>query len=334
MYKIFLEDIEHLSVMLGVNDSEYVDVFLTKEQAMFVTNSTELLAVASFPCGCSASESGVSFRIKRDVLKSLATSGGMDVTAGGDWIRMDFFTEDGKKSCSAKFEKMPVFNASYSDKLRLMGVMQEVDYVDTDEIQGLLRVGKASGRPVCIEDGNASVSVTQSLKVCKRIGCKGVFTISCSGLEALRRCNKRIFGRENYLCAYKDGLAVVVAKSRHYSDDVIRYVMENPGGSKYRADVDFYTLASFLSARRLKPDIIDVRLDRQECLVQDEGIEYCVPVPVHKAVTAEGAAFNGFKLPYSVVGKLMFPLKRTQFILEKKKNYVQLNDKDYTIYFN
>lgn len=337
MYRISIENVEQFKTFLSINDSEYIDAILTKDMAVFITNSTEILGLFMQSCSSSANETGCNLRIPRGLLKKLIGDGGFDINLlAQDQVAIRFYDTEDNCRCQASFRHLQVFNSAYVDKMKLIKNFRPTRFIDSNTFHCLSLVSKLSSALINVDAEVACVVLSAGIKVFKEVPFKDSFCISSKSYEVLRRCNHKFFSVEEFMGALQGNLAVLVTKARPYSNQEFQ-PMTDPNGqfkAKYLADINLSNLTSFLNLQKMRVETITIDVLHKRCSLNYAEIQYQIPVLLQNEKEGGTGKFAEFSIPGKVIEQIVLPLKEVEFEFKKKKTFSQLRKEDIYILFS
>ena len=339
MFKVSGFEGKQFRAFLSVSDTEYIDVILSKNSAVFISNTTEVFSMFVSEAESSSDESDFYFRVKRKLLLNLQTDGGFFICGFGEnnsSVRLSFINTQGVIKYAAEFERLPVFNSTYMGKVHLLRKFVPDEFVDLSEMKDLIKLGKFHNALLNVGLNAACVLLNAGLRVCQTIKTTKSFCISCKSASILQKCSSSVFFVEDYACAYKDGFTVMVRLSRSYSNEEF-YSITDPNGvykSMCITEIDLSSVLSFITLEKMKTDFITVSLEHNNCQLKDNQILYIIPVTLTETRISPGAVITEIKLPYLILASVFNFLSITNFELRIKKNLTQIQSGDYYVLFN
>ena len=113
---IYIESLDRVAEFISLTNKEYFDVFLSKDNALFITNSVEVFGSLKLRARC---DEEISFRLDRALFGRLAVEGLVKVENGDD-VKLTFCTAEGNELYSMSCAKQITYSGDYEEKIKLL----------------------------------------------------------------------------------------------------------------------------------------------------------------------------------------------------------------------
>lgn len=336
MYNVNISDSGKFKVFLGLIDTEYVDVYLNGEIALFICNTVEYFSMICFPCAASVNETVSSVRIKRATLRSLFCDGSMQFVIKDGIVSLSFIDTVGSNVCTVDFKQQPVFGNVYSHKMELLEKANLYSKFSLDDLTELYKIAKSEYSFINLDSGVAAVYLKCGARVYKPISFKETLCLTAKSFELLRKCGKNFFSIENYVGVTQGPLTILVTKARCQSNsEFYSLIGEN---SMYKANLiatlGFSNLLRFISLKHPKEQSVTIDLQAGICIFAEDNETFKVPIAITEKQLAPGAALGSISIPMSVLTSAVANAGITKFRMKRKKSFIELSFEDLYILFS
>lgn len=333
MYSISFEDSKKFMTFLGATTSEYVDVIVSGESALFVQNTNEIFSVYQKTCSRSASAKDCAFRLRNDLLKSLATGKRLEFDVEPERITMHCIDEDDSLRYSVSTEHDEVFSSLYSSKMSLISGGERSQYFSISDLKEMQKIATVNSTSMNLDNGACGVITREGFRVYRECECQSSFGISFAGFNALRKCGSSFFEVDNYVCAVNDNFAVAVNKVRFTDNSMFFTGTSSEYGSSMIAKLKIGNLRSFIATKKLGDGRLILDLETRTCSVTHGRMQYEIPVYLADIQKSELCKTNTIEIPVSLFKAVLNVLPYTEYVLRVKQYFVQLECDGYYIMF-
>lgn len=334
MFRVFVEDLATFKLFLDLNDSEYVDAFLSKGRSTFVSDSPEIFGCIGIKTETGISDVNTIIRVPRKVLLNLVDLGSIDFCFKDDKVRVTFNDSLDTKMCEVSFTRQDVYADKYKNKMELLTNLDNTrskDFIDVSEYDILCRAGNSAGAIISANLGVICIRLSGTGRIYKRLAENHTFSITASALKVLTRCSDKVFNIENFLGSSLNGLTVLATKCRGEYNEEFNAIEES--GSRFKCDIELGAMRSFIAKVRPTVDYIELDLDGKVCLIDQGRLVYSVPIRITNVISSGEQDLGKLKIPMTVIKEAIFVSKSCGFKLSKKRNFTHLENKDMIILF-
>lgn len=176
---IYVENVDRINEFISLTNKEYFDVFLSKDNALFITNSVEVFGSLKLRAKC---DDEISFRLDRALFGRLIVEGLVSVENGDD-VKLIFQTPDGNELYSMQCAKQITYSGDYEEKIRILTSVTREMYVDIGEIHDLCRLCRMYKSIISVANGFACVHVNGNGRIYKSVKCTKSYAITATSLH-------------------------------------------------------------------------------------------------------------------------------------------------------
>lgn len=332
MFSIKFADVTMFGNFLGINEIDFVDVFLDKNRIKFISNSNEVYTEFRMAALCSANQESFSCRISKTFLKSIGQDDVVTVSCSDGEVQVSLYNGKGCHLYSCSFLQQVVASSSYEDRVLLVEQLGGLPVFNLGLLEGLYQIARVNGGIVTVSDGVGMVTLKEAGAVYKEISGIGTsFSVTSRALSCLKKCSNNVGSLKDMLVAVNGGFAVFVKKARMEFVDDYSVLASGRFGAKYTADIDLHNLFRFLYKTKINADSVKINVKACECVIATGHCIYTIPVSFKNAAIVAGATMEELAIPVTVLLKVLNLLKTEVYSLRVMKNFIQFKSEDYTI---
>lgn len=332
MFSIKFADVTMFGNFLGINEIDFVDVFLDKNRIKFISNSNEVYTEFRTAALCSANQEPFSCRISKSFLKSIGQDDVVTISCSDGEVQVSLYNRKGCHLYSCSFLQQVVASSSYEDRVLLADQLGGLQVFNLGLLEGLYQVACINGGIVTVDNGVGAVTLKEAGAVYKEIAGIGTsFSVTSKALACLKKCSNNVGSLKDMLVAVNEGFVVFVKKARMEFMDDYSVLSSGRFGAKYKADIDLHNLFRFLYKTKINADSVKINVKTCECVIVTGHCTYTIPVSFKNAVVAAGATMEELAIPVTVLLKVLNLLKTEVYSLRVMKNFIQFKSEGYTI---
>ena len=332
MFSIKFKDVVVFGNFLSINEIDFVDVFLDKNQVKFISNSNEVYAEYRAASLCSVNQESFSCRISKSFLKSIGQEDVITIACSDGEVRISLYSGKGSLLYSCSFLQQVVAFSSYADRVLLAENIKGLPVFNLGLLEGLYQIARFNGGLVTVDGGAGAVMLKEAGAVYKEIaGIAESFTVTNKALACLKKCSNNVGSLKDMLVAVNGGFTVFVQKARMETLEDYSVLVSGRFGAKYTADINLHNLFRFLYKTKINADSVKINVKTCECVISTGHCVYTIPVDFNNAVLAAGASMEELSVPVAVLLKVLNLLKIETYSLRVMKNFIQFKSGDYII---
>lgn len=226
-----------LKTLLSVNIDDYVTVFLTKTSCYFILNSMEIYLHKGLPIIVSDNlEESMAFRVDRKKLLNLLIEGSITFLVGDDIISITFKDTESKTRYTMDVVHQTGFNETILNKMRLITQSYQYESVSIERLKSLARVSSNLNLPITVSGGYAHAG-NREFSCFSKVDLPD-FAVNSRLLTLMLKFTKKAYNVQNYLIHDEDGMAIVLAKYRQFTQFDINFITRQKSSHKVVLHID------------------------------------------------------------------------------------------------
>ena len=315
---IYVENFDRINEFISLTNKEYFDVFLSKDNALFITNSVEVFGSLKLRAKC---DDEISFRLDRALFGRLIVEGLVSVENGDD-VKLIFQTPDGNELYSMQCAKQITYSGDYEEKIRILTSVTREMYVDIGEIHDLCRLCRMYKSIISVANGFACVHVNGNGRIYKSVKCTKSYAITADKLALLLKLSDRAFYVNDYVGVYSNGLYVLVRTCHGFAND--DFFILNEQKAAFICKINLVNVFVWLSRVQLRADVLSFDFVRREVSVKFDNYQLSVPLYTKDERKTEKYQLGTIDIPVNVLKDYLAKLNSPEVIFKKKLNFNQI----------
>ena len=315
---IYIESLDRVAEFISLTNKEYFDVFLSKDNALFITNSVEVFGSLKLRARC---DEGISFRLDRALFGRLAVEGLVKVENGDD-VKLTFCTAEGNELYSMSCAKQITYSGDYEEKIKLLTGITRDMYINIGEIRDLCRLCRIYKSIISVGNGFACIHVNGNGRIYKTVKCTKSYAITADKLSLLLRLSDKAFYVNDYVGVYSSGLYVLVRTCRGFAND--DYFILDEQKSAFICKINLVNVFVWLSRVQLRADVLSFDFMRREVSVKFDNYQLSVPLYTKDEQKTEKYQLETIDIPVNILKDYLAKLKSPEVVFKKKLNFNQI----------